>query len=88
MHYWGTNNLEWYSPRQATTSNGKLLVTLDDQPTHELNYSGTMITTWNKFCFTGGYLIANMSLPGESDVWGLWPAFWMMGNLGRGKFMS
>ena len=87
MHYWGTGNLEWYSPRQVTTADGKLLLTLDDKPIHDMNYSGSMLTTWNKFCFTGGYLVANMSLPGASDVWGLWPAFWMMGNLGRGELM-
>ena len=64
-----------------------MLLTLDDKPIHDMNYSGSMLTTWNKFCFTGGYLVANMSLPGASDVWGLWPAFWMMGNLGRGELM-
>jgi len=40
----------------------------------------------NKFCFTGGYLEASVRLPGFSDVAGLWPAFWMMGNLGRAGY--
>ena len=35
-----------------------------------------MIQTWNKFCFTGGYIEANVSLPGLADVAGLWPAIW------------
>ncbi|TIB72758.1 glycoside hydrolase family 16 protein [Wallemia mellicola] len=91
-HYWGTNNLEWYSPRQVTTEGGNLLITLDqsgdddDLTSHNLDYTGGFLTTWNKFCFTGGYVVANVSLPGKSDVWGLWPGFWTMGNLGRAAY--
>lgn len=44
------------------------------------------MTSWNKFCFTGGYISASIQLPGASDVWGLWPAFWTMGNLGRAGY--
>ena len=42
--------------------------------------------TWNRFCFTGGYIEASVSLPGRSDVAGLWPAVWTMGNLGRAGY--
>ena len=35
-----------------------------------------MIQTWNRFCFTGGYIEANVSLPALADVAGLWPAIW------------
>ncbi len=45
-----------------------------------------MLTTWNKFCFTGGYVEANVSLPGVNNVVGLWPAVWTMGNLGRAGY--
>jgi len=31
-------------------------------------------------------LEASIRLPGYSDVAGLWPAFWMMGNLGRAGY--
>ncbi|CAE7227715.1 unnamed protein product [Rhizoctonia solani] len=83
LHYWGTNNLEWYSPDMVTTNGGHLNITLDKTPWRGLEYKGGLITSWNKFCFTGGYFVANVSLPGRSDVYGLWPAVWAMGNLGR-----
>jgi beta-glucanase (GH16 family) len=44
---------------------------------------GGMLTTWNKFCFTGGIIETAVSLPGSPDVSGFWPAVWSMGNLGR-----
>jgi beta-glucan synthesis-associated protein KRE6 len=86
LHYWGTNNLEWYDPSAATTKDGSLVITLDKTPTHGLDYQSAMITSWNKFCFTGGYIEVNVSLPGTSTVWGLWPAVWTMGNLGRAGY--
>jgi len=45
-----------------------------------------MITTWNKFCFTGGLIVAATSLPGINNIHGLWPAVWTMGNLGRAGY--
>lgn len=44
------------------------------------------MTSWNKFCFTGGYIEANVSLPGVNNIVGLWPAIWTMGNLGRAGY--
>lgn len=57
LHYWGTNNLEWYDPEQLTTVDGKLKVTLSKSTPkyHGLDYKGGLMSTWNKFCFTGGY---------------------------------
>ncbi|KAG9122163.1 hypothetical protein FRC07_001588 [Ceratobasidium sp. 392] len=88
LHYWGTNNLEWYDPSALTTVGGSLKVTLSksDPPYHGLNYMGGMMSTWNKFCFTGGYFEANVSLPGSTKAYGLWPAIWAMGNLGRAGY--
>lgn len=86
LHYWATNNLEWYEPRRVTTEGGNLKITLDKTQSHGLNYEGGLLTTWNKFCFRGGYIEASLSLPGRSDVYGLWPAFWTMGNLGRAGY--
>ncbi|KAH8080230.1 glycoside hydrolase family 16 protein [Filobasidium floriforme] len=85
-HYWTTNNLEWYDPRAVTTEGGSLKITLSRTPNHGLNYTGGLINSWNKFCFTGGYVEASISLPGTSDVYGLWPAFWLMGNLARPSY--
>ncbi|KAN0060009.1 hypothetical protein ACQY0O_007982 [Thecaphora frezii] len=86
LHYWATNNYEWYSPEAVTTRDGALQITLDQIETNNLNFRSGMISTWNKFCFTGGYLVASVRLPGAADVAGLWPAFWTMGNLGRAGY--
>ncbi|KAG9044314.1 hypothetical protein FS837_008365 [Tulasnella sp. UAMH 9824] len=86
LHYWQTNNLEWYDPGAVTTKDGNLVITLSRKSTHGLNYEGGLISSWNKFCFTGGILEVNAVLPGASDVEGLWPAVWAMGNLGRAGY--
>jgi beta-glucanase (GH16 family) len=77
-----TNNMEWYDPAAITTANGSLQITLSQKETHNLDYQGGMMSSWNKFCFTGGLIMTSVTLPGLSDVQGLWPAVWMMGNLG------
>ena len=61
-------------------------ITLSDKPTHDLDYKGGMMSTWNKFCFTGGLIEVATILPGANNVVGLWPAVWTMGNLGRAGF--
>lgn len=90
LHYWGTNDLEWYDPSGATTSNGSLKLklerVLDPANNHNLSYKSGMVQTWNKFCFTGGLIEASVSLPGDNNINGLWPAIWTMGNLGRAGF--
>ncbi|KAK0188685.1 glycoside hydrolase family 16 protein [Armillaria mellea] len=86
LHYWGTNNMEWYDPAAITTANGSMHITLSEKATHGLDYQGGMVATWNKFCFTGGYLSASVRLPGIDNVVGLWPAVWAMGNLGRAGY--
>ncbi|PFH54812.1 glycoside hydrolase family 16 protein [Amanita thiersii Skay4041] len=86
LHYWATNNLEWYDPEAITTKNGALEITLSKKETHDLHYQGGMMTTWNKFCFTGGLVEASVTLPGITNVAGLWPAIWTMGNLGRAGY--
>ncbi|KAI0832136.1 beta-glucan synthesis-associated [Trametes gibbosa] len=47
---------------------------------------GAMMSTWNKFCFTGGFVEASVMLPGFNNVEDLWPAAWAMGNLGRAGY--
>lgn len=86
LHYWATNNYEWYSPEAVTTAGGSLRITLDQVQTNNLNFRGGFLSSWNKFCFTGGYLVASVQLPGAARVAGLWPAFWTMGNLGRAGY--
>ncbi|KAJ1032390.1 hypothetical protein NDA16_000417 [Ustilago loliicola] len=86
LHYWGTDNYEWYDPSAVTTANGSLVITLDQIPTHNLNFRGGMLQSWNQFCFTGGYIEVSMVLPGSPDIAGLWLAAWTMGNLGRAGY--
>lgn len=86
LHYWATNNFEWYDPEAVTTYGGKLRIHLEQTRDHNLNFRGGMLQSWNKFCYQGGLLIASIQLPGRRDVGGLWPAFWIMGNLGRGGY--
>jgi hypothetical protein len=86
LHYWQTNNLEWYDPEAITTKNGALQITLSRKETHGLDYEGGLMSTWNKFCFSGGLLQTSVSLPGANNIVGLWPAVWSMGNLGRAGY--
>ncbi|KAF9026905.1 glycoside hydrolase family 16 protein [Hymenopellis radicata] len=86
LHYWSTNNMEWYDPAAITTRDGALRITLSEKTTHDLPWQGGMMSTWNKFCFTGGLLEAAVTLPGANNIAGLWPAVWAMGNLGRAGY--
>ncbi|KAG1757744.1 glycoside hydrolase family 16 protein [Suillus lakei] len=78
LHYWQTNDLEWYYPDQVTTRNGALEITLSEREMNNLTFTSALISTWNKFCFTGGMVLASVSLPGSNNV-----SVWSMGNLGR-----
>ncbi|KAF8640087.1 hypothetical protein AX17_001327 [Amanita inopinata Kibby_2008] len=86
LHYWATNNLEWYDPAAVTTENGSLVITFSQIQTHDLNFQGGLISSWNKFCFTGGMFEASVQLPAANNVVGMWPALWTMGNLGRAGY--
>lgn len=86
LNYWQTGDLEWYDPSAITTANGALEITLTNVENHGLNYMSGMMSTWNKFCFTGGLVLASVTLPGSPNVSGLWPAVWSMGNLGRAGY--
>ncbi|KZT06000.1 glycoside hydrolase family 16 protein [Laetiporus sulphureus 93-53] len=86
LHYWQTNNLEWLSPTAITTANGSLEITMSKKPQKGLNFTSGMMTTWNKFCFTGGIVEVSVQLPGYNNIVGFWPAIWTMGNLGRAGY--
>lgn len=51
-----------------------------------VRFQSGMLQSWNKFCFTGGIIEAELQFPGRHDTGGLWPAFWLLGNLGRATF--
>ncbi|KAF9268840.1 beta-glucan synthesis-associated protein [Marasmius fiardii PR-910] len=86
LHYWGTNNLEWYDPEAITTKDGSLYITLSRKDNHDLQYQGGESFFRNKFCFTGGLIETAVILPGAHNVFGLWPAIWTLGNLGRAGY--
>ena len=50
------------------------------------HFKSGMVQSWDKFCFTGGILEVDVILPGEPDIGGLWPAVWLLGNLGRATY--
>ncbi|KAH8114318.1 glycoside hydrolase family 16 protein [Phellopilus nigrolimitatus] len=86
LHYWPTADLEWYDPSAVTTSGGKLVLTMTEVQNHDLNFMSGMVTTWNKWCFTTGIIEVSVSLPGNAQTPGFWPAVWTMGNLGRNGY--
>jgi len=49
-------------------------------------FNSGMMQSWEKFCFTGGIVEIDIMFPGEAFIGGLWPAVWMLGNLGRATY--
>ena len=47
-----------------------------------------MLQSWNKFCHTGGIIEFDVKFPGKHDIGGLWPAVWLLGNLGRATYLA
>ncbi|GAA5986587.1 hypothetical protein JCM5350_008308 [Sporobolomyces pararoseus] len=86
LHYWQTQDYEWYDPDAIITKDGKLEITLSQEPIHDLNFRSGMLQSWNKLCFQGGIIEVSMSAPGDSKTMGFWPGVWTLGNLGRAGF--
>lgn len=96
----GKMSLEFYNSSMISTSNGKLVITTNTEDTKwrgwdpyakkyvtmKRHFKSGMLQSWNKFCFTGGILEVDVQFPGRSDVGGLWPAVWLLGNLGRATY--
>ena len=99
-----TNNaLHYYAPEKAYTNDeGELIIETEATDTDVVGFDdvkrkkthvtkhfrSAMIQSWNKFCFTGGIIEAEVILPGRHDVGGLWPAFWLLGNLARHTYVG
>lgn len=88
IHYAATQDLEWYDPDASTTANGSLVFTLDAFKNHNLYYRSGMLQSWNKMCFTQGYMEVKAQLPGYGHILGLWPGIWTLGNLGRPGYLG
>lgn len=96
--------LQYYNSSLVTTYNGSLHIksiikdiTFTSQPDplnpnkkikKIKNYQSGMIQGWNKFCFTGGIIEISAKLPGNSNIGGLWPALWLLGNLARATYVG
>ena len=96
----GKKSLQYYNSSNIFTKNGHLNILTNTEDTDfkafhayenkyvtlRRNFKSGMLQGWNKFCFTGGVLEFSAQLPGEAGVGGLWPAAWMLGNLGRATY--
>lgn len=98
----GGGSMQFYNSSAITTRDGFLEIRTYLERTewnrydhvkkewkHEqTNFTSGMLQSWNKFCFTGGILEVDIIFPGDPYVGGLWPAAWMLGNLGRATYES
>jgi hypothetical protein len=73
-------------PEMVTTERGFLKITTDRVRYRGTAYSSGQVMSWNKFCLTGGIVEIEFVLPGQPGLGALWPAIWMLGNLGRATF--
>lgn len=92
----------YYTPNNIETRNGSLVITSEAADTEIIGFDDVklknvrdtkhfrsgMLQSWNKFCFTGGIIEAEAILPGKSTIGGLWPAFWLLGNLARHTYVA
>jgi beta-glucan synthesis-associated protein KRE6 len=98
----GGGSLQFYNSSAITTENGFLRISTTLGKTswnrfdhvkqkwkHEqTNFTSGMLQSWEKFCFTGGIVEVDVIFPGDPYIGGLWPAVWMLGNLGRATYES
>jgi len=96
----GGGSMQFYNSSTVTTGDGYLKIKTIMQKTgwnrydhvkkewkhHVTNFSSGMVQSWNKFCFTGGIVEVDVIFPGDPFIGGLWPAVWMLGNLGRATY--
>lgn len=96
----GGGSLHFYNSSMITTKDGQLKISTNLEKTkwnvkNRLNgekeevvkdYKSGMLQSWNKFCFTGGIMEVDVIFPGEPLIGGLWPAIWLLGNLGRATY--
>lgn len=50
-------------PGQVTTRDGHLSIVVEYEETHGLQFKSGMIQSWNKFCFTTGYVEGSFPRP-------------------------
>ncbi|CAH0477376.1 unnamed protein product [Peronospora belbahrii] len=87
-----TSNMgqHYFLPQAVQIDKGNLIITTS-KPKHRYRgakYVSGSAQTWNKFCYTGGYVEVRAILPGKWGIPGTWPAIWIMGNIGRAAFLD
>lgn len=96
----GGGSLHFYNSSAVTTQNGMLNIKSYIEPTRwsrldvvdkkkvseKKDFKSGMVQSWNKFCFTGGIVEVDVIMPGDPFIGGLWPAIWILGNLGRSTY--
>lgn len=96
----GGGSMQFYNSSAVTTVNGMLRISTKLGKTNwnrydhvdktwknqQTNFTSGMMQSWEKFCFTGGIVEVDVIFPGDPYVGGLWPAVWMLGNLGRATY--
>ncbi|KAF8062056.1 KRE6 [Scenedesmus sp. PABB004] len=99
--YYSSDYREWqaYKPDKVAVADGALRLTLARENSTavlnsvngsklvDANMTSGMVQSWNKFCFTGGYVEFGIQLPGNAVDSGLWAAAWLQGNLGRPGYL-
>ena len=70
----------------VTAGNGSLNIIARKQRLGGADYLGGQLSSWNRFCYQGGYLEVSFRLPGSPGQPGIWPAIWVMGNLARDTY--
>lgn len=96
----GGGSLHFYNSSSVTTKNGYLQIstTLEETKWNQYDdikeewkpqmkhFKSGMVQSWEKFCFTGGIVEVDIVLPGDPYIGGLWPAIWLLGNIGRATY--
>ncbi len=77
----------YMSPRAVEARNGSLLIYGWKERHQGATYIGGQLTSWNRFCFQGGYLEVRYKNLGPWGGYGFWPAIWALGILLRDNFM-
>lgn len=83
-----SSQIQMYKPENVAIVDGQAVFTFEVNTSYDYDhaaytYRSGRLSSWNKVCFTGGYIEARVRLPGTAYVSGLEAAFSIFGNLGR-----
>ena len=79
-------NMAYMTPAMATTRGGALEIRTTNTGFRASMYASASVQSWDKVCVQGGIIEVSFTLPGAPGRPGVWPAIWMLGNLGRATY--